>query len=300
MPKIVRVAAAQITPFTFDMKACVSKISQYIDKAADNGAQLVVFGEMCAGGFPGWRPAIVKFGDSEFFKNESTWVSKKLFNISEVIPGPSSKVLCEKAREKKIHVVTGFAEADPVIKGTIYNSSILIGSDGSIIGKHRKLHIGSLEYEYWKRGDASDVRVFSTNVGKLGLGICYDVMFPEFTRLLDLQGEEIQCQMWAASAGYETATVHCPVIRALEGGVFVVAACVVGKDEITDLEYAGGSQIVDPFGHILAKAKDGKEELISADLDLDMILDYRTSGTFSLGMDRREDVYSLNLLGERK
>jgi predicted amidohydrolase len=296
MEQVVRVAAAQITPITFDMGASVSKMSKYIDMAADYGAQLVVFGEMCAGGFPGWRPPILKFGDQEFFKSETTWASKKLFAISEVIPGRSSKILCEKARERKIHVITGFAEADETIKGTIYNSSLLISDNGTVLGKHRKMHIGSLEYEYWKRGDASDVKVFPTTLGKLGLVICYDAVFPEYTRLLDLMGEDIQCQMWAASSGYETATIHCPIVRALEGGIFVIAACVVGKDELTGLEYTGGSQIVDPFGRVLAKANDGKEELIMADLNMDLIVDYRTSGTFSLGMDRRDDVYRLSLL----
>src|SRR5207245_2560216 len=102
MTNNLRVAVAQVTPITFDMKACATKICNYVDAAADKNAQLVVFGEMCAGGFPDWRPSVTTFGDEKFFKKESEWTSKRLFTISEVIPGPTSDHLCHKAKERKI------------------------------------------------------------------------------------------------------------------------------------------------------------------------------------------------------
>ena len=114
-------AAVQIAPPTFDMRACVSKICDYVDVAADQNAQLVVFGEMCAGGYPGWRPSFMTYGDDEFLRSESTWRSKELFKISETIPGPSTEKLCQKAKNRGVFLVTGFAEADPHITGTIYN-----------------------------------------------------------------------------------------------------------------------------------------------------------------------------------
>ncbi len=291
-----KIAVAQIAPVTFDMRACVSKMCDFVDIAADKGAQLVVFGEMCAGGYPGWRPHILKYGDEDFFRAESEWPSKKLFRISEPIPGPSTERLSNRAKERSVFIITGFAEADPKLTGTIYNSAIIVGKDGSIVGKHRKLHVGSLEVAYWKKGDVNDVKVFPTPLAKVGLAICYDVLFPEYTRLLDLMGEEVQCELWATSVGYETFSNCYPLARAMEGGVFVLSSCLVGKDDLTGFEYAGESQIVDPFGRILAKAKSRVEEVIYADIDLDRILDYRASGSFTLGMDRREDIYELSLL----
>jgi predicted amidohydrolase len=255
---------------------------------------------MSAGGYPGFRPTIPTFGDEGFFKSESTWTSKQLFRMSETIPGPATQKLCQKAKERGIFVATGFAEADPTITGTIYNSSILISSHGDIVGRHRKLHVNGAELAYWKKGDIADVKVFPTALGRIGLAICYDLMFPEYTRLLDLMDEQIQCQLWATSAGYEIASDYFPITRALEGGIFVISSCIVGKDEVTGLAYAGGSQIVDPFGRVLAKAKTVSEELIVADINLDLILDYRASGVFTLGMDRREDVYDLSLVEKSK
>ena len=296
MPSKFKVAVAQVNPITFDMKACVSKVCDYVDIAADKGAEVVVFGEMCIGGYPAWRPHILKYGDDTFFQKESEWPSKNLFKISETIPGPSIEKLSKKAKDQNVFIITGFAESDPKLTGTIYNTAVIIGRDGSIIGKHRKLHIGSLELAYWKKGDIDDVKVFQTPLAKFGLAICYDCLFPEYTRLLDLMGEEIQCQRYATSAGYEVFSNCYPLARAMEGGVFVLSSCLVGKDELTGFEYAGESQIVDPFGRILAKAKPGAEDIILAELNLDQILDYRASGSFTLGMDRREDIYSTTTL----
>ncbi len=296
MNKRFKVAAAQLTPITFDMQACVSKICDYVDDAANKGAQLVVFGETCIGGYPGWRPHILTYADEDFFKKESEWVSKKLFKVSEPIPGPSTEKLCKKARDQGVFIVTGFDEADARQTGTIYNSSLIIGPDGTILGKHRKLHLGSLELAYWKKGSFEDLRIFQTSLAKFGLAICYDALFPEYTRLLDLMGEEIQCQLWATSVGYDTCSNYLPVARAMEGGVFVVSSCLVGKDELTGFEYAGESKIVDPFGRTISMANRGNEEIIYGEINLDRILDYRSSGSFTLGMDRREDLYDLSLI----
>jgi predicted amidohydrolase len=295
MSRRLKVAAVQVAPITFDMAACVSKICDYVDEAAKKGAELIVFGEMCAGGYPGWRPPFLTYGDAEFDSSESKWTSKQLFRISEPVPGPSIDKLCHKAKSLGVFVVTGFAEADSKITGTIYNSAILIGPDGHLIGKHRKVHVGSLELAYWRKGDARDVQVFSTSLGKIGLAICYDVLFPEYTRLLDLMGEEIQCELWATSKGCEISSNCFPIARAMEGGVFVVSSCLTGKDEITGFEYAGESQIVDPFGHVLARAKPQQEDVILAEIDLARILDYRASGSFTLGIDRRDDLYNLSM-----
>lgn len=285
-----------IRPITFDMRASTSKVCDYVDTAANNGAEIVVFGEMCIGGYPAWRPQILEYADDEFFQKESEWPSKELFKISETIPGPSIEKLCKKAKDKNIVIVCGFAESDHRLVGTIYNTAVIIGSDGSIVGKHRKLHVGSLELAYWKKGDINDVKVFDTNLAKFGLAICYDCLFPEYTRLLDLMGEQIQCQLWATSTGYEVFSNCYPLARAMEGGIFVLSSCLVGKDEVTGFEYAGESCIVDPFGRVLAKAKPSTEEVIFSELSMDHILDYRASGSFTVGMDRREDLYRLSLV----
>jgi nitrilase len=270
----LKVAVARIRPMTFDMKASTSKVCDYVDTAADNSAEIVVFGEMCIGGYPAWRPQILQYGDEKFFQKESEWPSKELFKVSETIPGPSIEKLCNKAKDRNIVIVCGFAESDPKLAGTIYNTAVVIGRNGSVIGKHRKLHIGSLELAYWKKGDVNDVRVFDTNLARLGLAICYDCLFPEYTRLLDLMGEQIQCQLWATSTGYEVFSNCYPLARAMVGGMFVLPSCLVGKDEMTGFEYAGVSCIVDPFGRVLAKAKPNAEEVIFSELNMEHILDY--------------------------
>jgi len=292
--KTVKVAVGQLTPICFEPEKNVTKICAMMEEAASQGAEMIVFGEMAVSGYPGWRPDPIKYPytSNDYYRQLNEWESKQLFYVSETVPGPSTEKICKKARECKIQTVVGIGEADPLKKGVLYNTAVLIDAQGRLVGKNQKVHIYQWEYFYWQRGGRDSIKVHQTDLGKIGILICYDTMFPEQSQLLNLMGQEIQCQVYAGSDGWEKSIVHLAPVRAMEGGIFVLAANLAGK--VGDALFKGASRIVDPFGEVLAEAGE-QEEIIYANIDLNKIIDYRASGALVNGLDRRDDLYDLRL-----
>ena len=172
---------------------------------------------------------------------------KSYYDVGESLPGPTSKRLGELAKELKSYIVAGIYEKEGTV---LYNTAILVGRDGQIVGKYRKTH---LPREEWEAGitPGDDYPVFETDFGKVGLIICWDVQFPEPSRAMARKGAEVLLlPIWG---GNETLAKA----RAIENHVFLVSS-----------SYDMKTFVVDPEGKVLAEAS--KEQPVAvADLHLD-------------------------------
>jgi predicted amidohydrolase len=201
-----------------------------------------------------------------------------LWDLVDDVPGHTTQAIQEACRELKTHVVWPTYRRGPE-RGTIYNSAILIGPDGEIIGIYDKTHPFPLERDslggWVTPGDRADV--FETELGTIGMIICYDGDFPELNRLLAVQGAEIIARPSALLRSFDIwQMTNCA--RAYDNHVYVVATNSVGPDAGGSY-YFGHSMIVNPIAWRLAQARGG-EEIIAAKLDSDP-LRYVTWGSKS-------------------
>lgn len=175
-------------------------------------------------------------------------VGDDLVRLAEPQDGPSSKRIAEIARRNNVAIVYGYSErAD---EGTIYNSALFIDRLGYIAANYRKIHLwGEMEHSYFTPGKdwAPLVTINGVNVGVL---ICYDVEFPEATRILALRGADIIAVPTAIASLGNINSVVVPA-RALENGIFVCYVNRRGKED-NGVEFHGGSTIAGPNGEIIA------------------------------------------------
>jgi len=185
---------------------------------------------------------------TEFFPERG--VQGTAHDRSEPIPGPATEVLARKAREYNSYVIAGMLELD---SGKTYDTAVLIDRQGRIAGKYRKTHLPLAEVEDGET-PGNEYPVFDTDFGRIGILICWDLIFPETFRIMRLEGAEIVFLPVAGDPGarhWDTVTRA----RALDNGIYLVAS--VG--------HGAASRIVDPDGEVVAEATDG---LATAELDL--------------------------------
>ncbi|MFW9801959.1 MAG: nitrilase-related carbon-nitrogen hydrolase [Candidatus Thorarchaeota archaeon] len=216
----------------------------------------------------------------------------KWYKYAEPIPGPLSERMCELAKEHGFILIAPMYEEEDV--GIYYNTAIVIDSDGTILGKYRKTHIpqiepGFKEKFYFRPGNLG-YPVFKTAVARIGLYICYDRHFPEGARALGLNGAEIVFNPSATVAGLSEHlwTIEQPA-HAVANGYFIAAINRVGEEPWKTGAFYGSSYVADPRGQIVAQGTRDKEELVVADIDLDMIREVRNVWQFY--RDRRPDSY---------
>ena len=126
-----KVAAVQTAPVYLDPAATVDKACALIAEAAGNGAKLVAFPEVFVAGYPYWNWLMTPVEGSEWFE--------RLCRAAITVPGPEVEQLCAAARAHDCTVVIGVNERDPRALGTLYNTNLVIGADGTLLGRHRKL-----------------------------------------------------------------------------------------------------------------------------------------------------------------
>lgn len=272
MKNPVRVAAAQIDLQLFAEKSNLEKIDRYAGCAkTEMNADLVVFPELSNIGYITQR-------DKAF--------GCKYFRAASCIPGEFTDKLGEIARRHDIHIICGMAELHPVIPGMLYNSAVLVDRRGEIIGVHRKAQIPGYEKHYFVPACSNDV--FHTELGCIGIGICYDNQFCEYTRTLALKGTEILIMLWnMPSFSNSPKTLYALTqTRAFENRFYAVSCNRVGEN--SQIEFFGHSCISDPLGELVAQAENG-ETMLCAEIDRDLILQERAQ--MSIFRDRRPDLY---------
>lgn len=243
-----------------------------IKRAAQKGAQLIVFPELS------FLP---------FFPQKPD--NRRAFDLAETIPGPTTDLFSQVAKEFGVVIVINLYERQG---RKTYDASPLIDADGSIAGVVRMIHIleapGFHEKQYYSPGNLRQL-VFPTKVGRIGIAICYDRHFPEYMRILALQKAEIVVVPQAGAINEWPEGIFEAELRvaAFQNGYFVALANRVGQEEI--LEFAGESFVVDPFGRLIARSCQAKEEILLADCDLNLIKECPAKKHFL--PDRRPNFY---------
>jgi beta-ureidopropionase len=217
----------------------------------------------------------------------------KWYAAAEPIPdGPTVKVMQERASKHRMVIVAPLYEE--AMTGVYYNTAAVIDADGSYLGKYRKTHIpqvaGFYEKFFFKPGN-SGWPVFQTAYCKLGVYICYDRHFPEGWRALALNGAEYIVNPSATVAGLSQYLweLEQPA-SAVANGCYIGAVNRVGKEAPWNIgEFYGSSYFVNPRGKIIAKASADKDELITAEMDMNMVREVRNLWQFF--RDRRPEVY---------
>ena len=224
------------------------------------------------------------------------------FKLAEKIPGKTTKIFCELAKDLQIVLMISLFEKK--IPGIYFNSSIIINEKGKIISKYRKMHIpddpGYYEKFYFKPGDLG-FKNTKTKYGNIGSLICWDQWFPEAARLTVLKGAEILFYPtaigWHPSEknkyGESQLNSWLTIQRshAIANGVFVAAVNRVGieKSGSKKIEFWGSSFVIDPSGNIIGKLKSKKEDILICNIDFKKVENARQHWPFL--RDRRIDAY---------
>ncbi len=217
----------------------------------------------------------------------------KWYDLAEEVPGPTVKILSEYAKKYKMAIVASIYERE--MPGIYYNTAAMIDADGSFLGKYRKNHIpqisGFWEKYFFKPGNLG-YPVFETRYAKVGIYICYDRHFPEGARLLGLNGAEIVFNPSATVAGLSQYLwkLEQPA-HAVANAYFMGCINRVGEEAPWNIgKFYGSSYFVDPKGNFLAQGSECDDELIIAEMDLDMIEETRR--TWQFYRDRRPETYN--------
>jgi len=262
-------------------QAMIDKHVAMIRAAAADGAQIVCLQEIFSGPY--------------FCAEQTTrWQA-----LAEHIPeGPTVQLMVSLARELGAALIVPLYEVeDGDAEGgqIFYNSAAVIGRDGAFLGKYRKAHIphaapGFWEKYYFRPGNLG-FPVFDLGLGKVGVYLCYDRHFPEGARVMGLNGAEIVFNPSAVIAGPNDFLWKIePPALAVANGYFVAAINRVGTEVPWNLgEFFGQSYFCNPRGKIIAEGSRDRDEIVTADLDLDTIAEVRRSWPFY--RDRRPDLY---------
>jgi predicted amidohydrolase len=269
-------ACVQIAITPNDVQANINKGISWLKKAvAEYEAELVVFPETVTTGY------------------ETGLSPEDLWDLVDEAPGRITADVQMAAKQLGVYVVWPSYRRGGA-RGVVYNSSILIGPDGEITGIYDKTHPAPWERRdgggWVEVGDHADV--FETELGTIGMIICYDGDFPELSRLLAVKGAEVIIRASALQRSYDIWYLT-NAARAYDNHVYVVAANLVGPDVRGNYGF-GHSMIVNPIAWRLAQAR-GTEEIIAARLDPDP-LRYITWGSKSLQTfdhleDRNLEIY---------
>jgi predicted amidohydrolase len=259
---------------TYDPRdANLDRALESVGRAAGEGADLIVFGEMYLSGY-----------------RTDEW----LHRWGTVIQPPDRHVqaLARAAAEHGLYIVMGMATFGQLMPGDIYNTALLVGPLG-VVGAYRKTHVAAFPYsegvatERCFYSPGRELPVFDTPLGRLGIHICYDMSFPEVARVQALKGADLLINVSASAGGFEEYWEHGLFMRAAENSTWYMVCSVVGMQRGDRL--FGGSRVVDPSGRVVAAGKFDEEDLVVADVDLSLTRAARaTSHNFSI---RQPEIY---------
>lgn len=252
-----------------DKKQNLKKILKYISQAAKKKAELCCFPEFM------------------MFYTTSKQTARQLANEAETINGNFVKSIADIAKQHSIQVIGTFYEKSKK-KDKVYDTSFLIDKKGKITSLYRKIHLydalGFKESNKLQAGSKITLPA-SSSIGKIGMLICYDLRFPEMSRILASSGSQILVvpSAWVKGEMKEEHWITINKTRAIENGCFVIAPDQVGNI------YCGRSLVVDPYGKILLDMKK-RQGMTIVEIHLDKIA--KTRSVLPLLKNRRTDVYT--------
>jgi predicted amidohydrolase len=266
-----KIAAIQMEPILLEPEKNVEKVLHLISQSAEMGAQIATFPECVLTGYG------LSYEEAQAH--------------AEPIPGPAVNRIVKACKELNILISLGMIEKDH--EGQCFNSAVLLGPDG-ILGTYRKTHLPFLGVDRFLSAGDQINGPFKTDMGPLGLLICYDLRFPEPIRLLALRGAHI---VLLSTAWPQAATLYPAFMaqsRAAENGLYLVAANRIGEERGT--RYLGRSLIVGPDGAKLAEGSTHKEQILIVEIDLNRSMNKKRifiPGEYELDLfeDRRPELY---------
>jgi len=245
MKERITLALAQISSQRGNKKENLKKIEELTLQAKKQAADLVIFPELCLTGYV---------------------VKDQLYELAETIPGPSTRRVEELARKTGMHVVFGMPELSEKTRATMFNTAVFVGPEG-VIGKYHKMYLPTHsvfeEKRYFRPG--YETAAFDTPIGKIGLCICYDLFFPEVTRLTRLAGAQLIVCISASPSVRRSYFEILTAARALENTSYLAYVNLVGVED--GLQFWGGSRLVSPTGDIVVRAKYDEEDFVLCEVD---------------------------------
>ena len=308
-----KAAACHAASVFLDAAKTADKACDLIAEAARNGARLVVFPESFIPGFPIWAALQAPIHSHDFFRT--------LACQSLRLDGPEIEKLCMAARRHGVVVSIGITEGTDASVGCLWNTNLLIGSDGTILNHHRKLVPTFFEKLIWANGDGRGLRVIATEIGRLGMLICGENTNPLARFALMAQGEQLHMSsyppIWPTRPASEAGGYNLRraiEIRAgshaFEAKVFNVVASgcrdLSIRDELARLDKAAldtlensppaVSMILDPTGEVISDVLSDREGIVYAEIDIarciepkqfhDVVGYYNRFDVFNLTVDR--------------
>lgn len=287
------------------------KACDLIGEAARNGASLIVFPESFLPGFPVWAGLQAPILSHDFFKMLATQAVR--------LDGPELSKIRMSARSHGVTVSIGITEGTEASVGCLWNSNVLIGSDGAILNHHRKLVPTFYEKLVWANGDARGLRVVGTEIGRLGMLICGENTNPLARYSLMAQGEQVHMSsyppVWPTrpskdNGGYDLrrAIEIRAGSHAFEAKVFNIVASgaldVSMRDVLAKMDPAaldtlensprGVSMVLDPTGTIISEVASTNEAIVYADIDVSACVEPKQFHDV-VGYYNRFDIFQLRV-----
>lgn len=304
----IRAAAVQAASVFLDLDATVDKACALIREAGANGARVVAFPECFIPAYPIWFQFHPDIG------SVATRLNVELFKNSVEVPGPEIALLQRAAADAKAYVVLGICEKVAGTNGTMYNSQVVLGPDGGIVGTRRKIMptIGERLVHAWGRGDS--MKTFDTDFGPMSALICGENSNPLAIFAMAAQYSLVHVMSWpnrlptvAGSVLNDRVSVGAQAFAQMTK-TYVIAACgvmdesTIAKLELTaadeaivrDPGFSGGSVIVAPDSRVIAGPLGATEELLYADLDLELGIELKIRQDFA-GHYNRPDIFQVHI-----
>ena len=295
-----KVACVQATPAIFDLEKSLDKVITLTGEAAELDCKLVVFPETFIPGYPAGLGFGTVFGSrTKAGRNQF----REYWQNSVEVPGIYTDKLAECAKKNNVFLTIGVTERDKVNK-TLYCTLLYFSSDGSLLGKHRKLKPTAAERLVWGEGDGTTLCSFDTEIGRIGGLICWENYMPLARMAMYKKGVEIYLAPTADSRDSWNASMQH---IACEGRCYVIGCNqYFTKSDFPDhlqselaedrpeILSRGGSVIVSPLGEVLAGPLYNEEGILTAEVDLDELvcsrMDFDVTGHYS-----RDDVFDLDI-----
>lgn len=238
----MKVAAVQMEPKILEKERNTARCLELMRATAKEGAQLIIFPECALSGY-----CFASLAEA--------------IPVAEPVPGPSSDKIAALCGKLNAYVIVGLLEKD---ENRYYNTAVFIGPQG-LVGKYRKIHLPHMGIDRFITPGDLPLTVYETELGRIGMAICYDANFPESCRVLALQGADIIALPTNWAQGVESVPELVIPTRALENHVFCIAVNRVGKER--EFNFFGGSRICHWVGVTLEEGKAGEEDVLYADIE---------------------------------
>ena len=301
---MTRIAVVQRAPAFLERAATLALAAAAVDEAAQAGAKLVVFPEAFVPGYPAWMWRLRPGGDMALTEQLHARLRAQAVSLA----GDDLAPLAEAARRNSACVVCGINERDAQFSGgTLYNTVVIIGPDGALLNRHRKLMPTNPERMVWGFGDATGLKVVDTPCGRVGALICWENYMPLARAALYAQGVELYIAPTYDNGERCIATAQH---IAREGGCWVVSSGFAfrGRDiapamppkaaalfpDAEEWINAGDTVVVAPGGKIAAGPLHESHGIVYAEIDLERVGMARRSLDVS-GHYARPDIFRLQV-----